>query len=395
MADQFKVDETVDFESVFGKDGTAFPMPDALKSEKILDFKGLDLDNIKPLYKVTGTEPTTVQGTSLKPVEDSDVFSLLDAITPDADTVIGFMSTPGLYTFGVDEDKLSNYSEGVSTVLRSMKQEQDRIENVLKDTLGTKYQGSTAQGIEGFDLFTTRDELARKKYFEDMKKYFEDKYPGSKYFRVGVGGKKLEHVFQLVQDGPIYRVDPNGGFSDFVGDVGDVTGTLINFANAGSIGGSLLHPLFGTAGGYVLGDMIDKQLAQEGIDVSRDEFLEQFSTNAVYQGIVEGVINQFAPGMGKYVVAKLKGEETGVPMSMLIKKIPKEGLEAQKFAIKMRTQGIPEMGIKADPEFPLLGVGQLATKSLLAQRLFSQSAGISPIIGNLRNKQQAKILDLL
>ena len=117
MADQFKVDETVDFESVFGKEGTAFPMPDALKSEKILDFNGLDLDNIQPLYKVTGTEPTTVQGTSLKPVEDSDVFSLLDAITPDADTVIGFMSTPGLYTFGVDEDKLSNYSEGVSTVL--------------------------------------------------------------------------------------------------------------------------------------------------------------------------------------------------------------------------------------------------------------------------------------
>ena len=49
MADQFKIDETVDFESTFGESGTAFPMPDALKSEKILDFNGLDLDNIKRL----------------------------------------------------------------------------------------------------------------------------------------------------------------------------------------------------------------------------------------------------------------------------------------------------------------------------------------------------------
>ena len=395
MADQFKVDETVDFESEFGESGTAFPMPDALKSEKILDFNGLDLDNIQPLYKATDTEPTTVQGTSLRPVEDSDIFSLVDAITPDASTIFGVMTTPGLYSFGVDEDKLTNYSEGVSTVIRSMKQEQDRIENVLKDTLGEKYQGSTAQGLEGFDLFATRDELARKKYFEDMKKYFEDKYPGSRYFRVGVGGKKLEHVFQLVEDGPIYRVDSTGRFSDFVGDVGDVTGTLVNFANASSIAGSFLHSFFGTAGGYVIGDMIDRQLAQEGIDTSRDEFLEQFKTDAVLQGLVEGVINQFAPGMGKYFVAKFKGDETGVPFSMLMKKIPKEGLEAQKLAIKMRTTGIPELGIKPDPDFPLLGVGQLATKSLLAQRLFSQSAGISPIIGNLRNKQQAKILDLL
>ena len=39
MADQFKVDETVDFESEFGESGTAFPMPDALKSEKILENK--------------------------------------------------------------------------------------------------------------------------------------------------------------------------------------------------------------------------------------------------------------------------------------------------------------------------------------------------------------------
>ena len=38
MADQLKVDETVDFESEFGESGTAFPMPDALKSENIKCF---------------------------------------------------------------------------------------------------------------------------------------------------------------------------------------------------------------------------------------------------------------------------------------------------------------------------------------------------------------------
>ena len=46
-----------------------------------------------------------------------------------------------------------------------MKQENDRIENVLKDTLGSKYKGINASKLEGFDLFKTRDQLARKDFF--------------------------------------------------------------------------------------------------------------------------------------------------------------------------------------------------------------------------------------
>ena len=375
-----------DFEDFTSEAGPKFPPgSQAIGQRQILPFDfDLDLEKIKPMYRKATEEeltPKTPQGTSLVEVPDSDIFSLLDAVVPDASTTSDFLSSPLLFSYTVLPEKVEGYKEGIDKVLVSMKQEQDRVENVLKDVLGERYQGINANTLEGFDLFTTRDQLARKDFFEDRKKYFEDKYPGSEYFRVQVGNNKREEVFSLVADGEVYRVDPKGGFGDIMGDIGDVTGTVGTLSTAGAIIGSYLHALFGTAGGYVIGDMIDKQLAQEGIDESRDEFFEQFTGSQALQGLVEGVINQFAPGAGKYIVAKLKGEEAGVPFNMLLKKVPEEGLEAQKFAEK---SGLP-----------LLGVAQLATKSNLGSKLYAQAAGLSRRVTELRLNQQEKILKKL
>ena len=375
-----------EFEDFTGEAGPKFPPGSpAIGLEKTLPFDlDLNLSDIKPLYRKATKEertPKTPQGTSLVEVEDSDVFSLLDAVVPDASTTADFMMDPVLFSYTVLPEKIEEYTEGIDKVLISMKQEQDRVENVLKDVLGERYQGVNANTLEGFDLGMTRDQLARKDFFEDRKKYFEDKFPGSEYFRVQVGNNKREEVFSLVPDGEVYRVDPKGGFGDIMGEIGDITGTVGTVSTFGSLVGFFLHPLLGTAGGYVIGDMIDKQLAQEGLDESRDELLEQFSTSQVIQGLVEGAINQFAPGLGKYVIAKLKGEEAGVPFGMLLKKIPKEGLEAQKFAVK--------------ENLPLLGVAQLATKSTLGTKLYGQASFISRKVTDLRLNQQEKILKKL
>ena len=214
--------------------------------------------------------PKTPQGTSLVEVPDSDIFSLLDAVVPDASTTSDFLGSPLLFSYTVLPEKVEGYTDGIDKVLVSMKQEQDRVDNVLKDVLGERYQGINANTLEGFDLFTTRQQLAYKDVFEDRKKYFEDKYPGSEYFRVQVGNNKREEVFSLVPDGEVYRVDPKGGFGDIEGEIGDVVGTVGTVSTIGAIIGSYLHPLLGTAGGYVVGDMLDKQLAQEGIDEDRD-----------------------------------------------------------------------------------------------------------------------------
>ena len=379
-------DEYIEVDNEFGEFSSGSPKyppgGQAIDLEKVSPFDDLDLENINPLYtEDKDIVPKTIGGTSLLEVPDSDFFSLLDAVVPDAETVTDFMAYPGYFSYTVAPEKIEGYPEGIDKVLISMKQEQDRVENVLKDILGDKYQGTDATTLEGFDLFGTRDQLARKDFFEDKKKYFEDKYPGSKYFRVQVGKNKTEEVFSLVDDGEVYRVDPNGGFSDLTGDIGDVTGTAGTLSTFGSIVGSFLHPLMGTAGGFVIGDAVDKQLAQEGIDASRDELAEQFSTSQAIQGVVEGIINQFAPGLGKYVVAKLKGDEAGVPFNMLIKKIPKEGLDAQRYAVK---EGLP-----------LLGIAQLATKSTLGTKLYGQASFISRKVTDLRLNQQAKILKKL
>ncbi|HCI71109.1 MAG TPA: hypothetical protein DHV30_11140, partial [Balneola sp.] len=188
-----------DFKDFTSEAGPKFPPGSpAIGQRQTLPFDfDLDLENIKPIYRKATEEertPKTTQGTSLLEVPDSDVFSLLDAVVPDASTTSDFLSSPLLFSYTVLPDKVEGYSEGIDKVLVSMKQEQDRVENVLKDVLGERYQGINANTLEGFDLGRTRDQLARKDFFEDRKKYFEDKYPGSEYFRIQVGNNKREEV---------------------------------------------------------------------------------------------------------------------------------------------------------------------------------------------------------
>ena len=87
--------------------------------------------------------------------------------------------------------------------------------------------------------------------------------------------------------------------------------------------------------------MLDKALADEGVDVEdksfRQKLTDSFSTDIALQGLIEASINKFAPGMGRYFVDKMLGKG-GVPFGAFVGKTPPTAVTAQKFAQK---EGLP------------------------------------------------------
>jgi len=221
--------------------------------------------NVKPEAKTDG-------GISLEAVPDSNFFDLLKSIAPSASSTMDFVTNPALSILSAEENSFGNYAEGINTILQNMTLENQRIENVLLEKYGDSYSGVNQVG----DLsFNERDSLARRSKFEDKFAYFKRKYPEGRLVRTGVGGDKTEILYSLTKDGPLSRVDPNGGFSDFTGDFGDFTGTFANFATAGSIIGSFISPFLGTASLTIAGSMLDRALADEGVDVEDESFRQK------------------------------------------------------------------------------------------------------------------------
>ena len=323
------------------------------------------------------TDAKTAGGVSLDVVPESSFFDLLKAVAPDAETIMSYMTQPGL-TAMTTEGEFGEYTEGVNTILRNMRLENERVENVLQERFGDKYSGKDELG--GLSA-NDRDSLARRSFdFKQQFAYFKRKYPEGRLLRVGVGGKKTETLYSLTKDGPLYRVDPDGGFSDFTGDLADFSGTFLNFATAGGLIGSFASPFLGTAGGVIFGATLDRALADEGIDVEdkslREKLVSALSTDVVLQGTIEGAINKIMPGMGRFFVDKMLGKE-GVPFGAFVGKTPPSALTAQKFAL--------------DEGLPPLSISQLATNSPILQKMAQQVGGTSNILQEMTTAQQSKL----
>ena len=326
---------------------------------------------VKPEAKTDG-------GISLEAVPDSNFFDLLKAVSPNATSTIDFLTNPSFSTATAEEGAFGKYSDGINTILQNMTLENQRIENVLQEKYGESYLGKDEMGgLSGNE----RDSMARRSKFEDKFAYFKEKYPEGRLVKTGVGGNKTEMLYSLTKDGPLFRVDPDGGFSDFSGDFGDFTGTFANFATAGGIVGSFASPFFGTGTGVIFGAMLDKALADEGVDVEdksfRQKLTDSFSTDVALQGLIEGTINKVAPGMGRFFVDKMLGKE-GVPAGAFLSKTPPSALTAQKFA--------------QDEGLPLLTISQLATNSPILQKMSQQVGGTSNLLKEISTTQQKKLL---
>ncbi len=358
----------IEFNEPTGTDVDATSPPTTAFNEPV----GTDI-----IDKTVKPEAKTAGGVSLETVPESGFFDLLKAITPSGSSVLEFATSPTVSMFTKQEGEFGEYTEGINTILKNFALENQRIEDVLKEKFGDKYSGQEqVGGISGND----RDSLARRSKFADKFAFFKKKYPEGKLLRVGVGGDKTEMLYSLTKDGPLYRVDPNGGFSDFSGDFGDFTGTFANFATAGSILGSFISPFLGTASFTIAGAMLDKALADEGVDVEDESFKQKltdsFGTDVAIQGVVEGAINKVLPGMGRYVVDKMLGKG-GVPFGAFVSRTPPSALEAQKFAQK---EGLP-----------LLTISQLATGSPILQKMSQQVGGTSNILQEISSTQQKKL----
>ena len=354
---------------------------------KPTDADGTDYFTNDPIPTAVGptniaTVSTTGKGgdTSMIPIEGGDFFSLVKS----------YGSRAGYAMMPIEAQAKSFEQEGedsggvkaqttLDKTIELYKNENSRIDNVLFDIFGTNYSGADSVGDISLNV---RDGLARRNKFSDRNAYFKEQYPEGKYYRTNVGGSKTEELYQLSKDGPIYRVDPNGGFSDFTGDFGDFLGTVGNFSTAGSIAGSFFMPFWGTAGGSLMGQMLDDYLTDEGVDTSggKEFWGGIFSWDKALMATVEGGLNKFAPGMGKWLLAKIMREETGVPLNFATKKTAREALDAQKFAQK---SGLP-----------LLSIAQLTDNNVI-KKLANQLAGTSDLITKKMTKQNLAIFNKL
>jgi len=329
-------------------------------------------DSIKPTL-------TTDQGTSLIPIEGGDFFNMLSSYA----NRIGIANLPleaqaQMLKDQGEESPVIEAQNQLEKTLKLFTQENLRIENVLTDKFGVNYAGDEAVGDISLNV---RDGLARRNKFTDRLGYFKRMYPEGKYYRTDVGGGKVEELYQLTKDGQIFRVDPNGGFSDFAGDFGDFLGTVATGATAGTIVGSFFSPILGTALGSLTGQMLDDYFTGEDITYENGrEFLgDVLSGDKVGLAAMEGVLNRVIPGLGRYMVNKMQGKE-GVPLNFATKSTAAQALQAQKFAEKAG--------------LPLLSIAQL-TDSKVIKKLTNQLMGTSDLMSKKMTKQNLAIFNKL
>ena len=333
---------------------------------------GSNLETVTP-------ELTTDQGTSLIPVEGGNFFDLVSSYA----SRLGIANMPlesqaKMFEQQGEDSPVVSTSEQLNKTIELFAKENNRIENVLQDKFGGRYAGVDKVGDISFSV---RDGLARRNKFSDRMAYFKRLYPQGKYYRTDVGGGKTEELYQLTQDGDIFRVDPNGGFSDFKGDFADFLGTVGTASTAGAIAGSFFSPFLGTAGGSLLGQMVDDYLTGEDVNYEdgRKFWGDILSGDKIGLAAFEGAVNKALPGMGRYFINKIEGTG-GVPFDFATKKTAAEALQAQQFASKAG--------------LPLLSIAQL-TDNQIIKKLTNQLMGTSDLISKKMTKQNLKLYDKL
>ena len=270
-----------------------------------------------------------------------------------------------------DAEIMKSYNEFLETELM-------RIDQVVGEAVGDKYQGGRAVGPMSFNV---SDGLARRRMagtFADRQAYFKKHHPEGKYARIPTGGGKYTEVYSLTPEGDVFNVDPTG-FSDVSNELASLSGNLLNFTTVGSVAGTFISPLLGTAGGATLGNLIDQALVDE-TSMTQAELLEKLSVkDAATIGLIDGIVTKILPIAGGKFRQAILADEGG---SILAKKSSgPQALEAQ--------QAAERLGL------PLLSAAQLATENKLIQAAFTQTAGTSSIPGRLLNNQQRRMYEKL
>ena len=346
--------------------------------DRTSDFFGDEPKPVIPEAEKIETDLTTEGGVSLKPIEGGDFLDLVGAyLKRTGFGQIDPLSQAVDFSLQGDESPVAKSQDKFNKMVELYGREQTRIEDVLKEKFGNDYAGKDAVGEISLNV---RDGLARRNKFLQRLSYFKRMYPEGRYYRTNVGGVKTEELYQLTPDGQIFRVDPSGGFSDFAGDFGDFLGTVATASTVGTIAGSFVTPFFGTALGSLLGQMLDEYLTDEGIEVEGGkEIWQTYSNNKVAMAVVEGTLNKILPGMGKYISAKIRGEEF-IPFNFGTKKTTELALQAQKFA---KRSGLP-----------MLSIAQL-TQSQIIKKLTNQLAGTSDMMTLKMGSQSLKLFEKL
>jgi|TARA_X000001382_G_scaffold17054_1_gene10659 hypothetical protein len=270
-----------------------------------------------------------------------------------------------------DARTMEQYNEFLETEIM-------RIDQVVGETVGDNWQGSKTVGPMSFNV---SDGLARRRTtgtFADRQAYFKKHHPDGKYSRIPTGGNKFAEVYSITDGGDVFAVDPTG-LSDISNEIASFTGNVLNFTTAGSVAGTFLSPLVGTAAGATVGNLIDQAILDE-TSMTQEELIEKLSVkDAATIGLIDGLITKFLPVAGGKFRQAFTGEEGG---SILAKKAAGEqALAAQEAAERLN--------------LPLFGAAQLATENKLLQAAFTQTAGTSSIPGRLLNNQQRKLYEAL
>ena len=366
-------------------------------------FSGLSTGT-NAVVKEQEPELKTDKGTSLIPIPGSSFFDLFSKHMMVQGLSLDALSTAKREELaekgiGSDETRIAKAGADVFKTLELFKAENLRIENVLKDKFGDIYQGEAAVG--GL-TFNDRDTLQRRNTFARRRAAFKRLYPDGEYIRTNVGGRKVEELYRTTKKGKLYRVDPSGGFSDLAGDFGDFTGTFLTAATAGSIIGSWWGPYFGTMGGALIGQMLDDYLTDEGVDVefkNGKEFLDTFTGDKLLQANVEAAINKFAPGMGRYLVNRMKGEPVGVPYG-LDKRFAEKAKGAQVAAESLNLPKLTALQLSNSPVFRKLGSQIFQTSTHLQKTWTKQQKALwnkvqKEVEGNFENAGQTVLANYL
>jgi len=252
-----------------------------------------------------------------------------------------------------------------------------RIDQVVGEAVGGKYQGGKSVGPMSFSV---SDGLARRRMtgtFADREAYFKKHYPDGKYARIPTGGGKFSEVYSITPEGDVFNVDPTG-LNDVSNEVASFTGNVLNYTTAGSLIGTIFAPFFGTFAGATLGNLVDQAILDE-TSMSQAELMEKLSVgDAATIGLVDGLITKFLPGAGnKFRQALGTGDVGG---SVLARKTGPRALVAQEAAERLG--------------LPLFSAAQLADSNVV-RGTFSQTAGTSNIPGRLLNNQQRKLYERL
>jgi len=309
--------------------------------------------------------------------DDIDALALEEQIRQDLELIGLGDPDPAIPPVDIDAARATD-AERLDQVNDYINTELMRVDQVIGDSIGEKWQGSKAVGPMSFNV---SDGLARRRAagtFADRQAYFKKHYPEGKYARIPTGGGKYSEVYSITPEGDVFNVDPTG-FSDISNELASLEANLLNFTTAGSVAGTFVEPLVGTFGGAALGNLIDQALVNETAD-SKLEIMQKLRVgDAATIGLIDSLITKFMPILGGKFRAAMFADEGG---SVLAKKSSgPQALEAQKAAERL--------------ELPLLTAAQLASENRLIQAAFTQTAGTSSIPGRLMNNQQRKLYERL